>query len=156
MHFCYLLFYIVVCIMGFVQNFAAIGMTMQNGTFGSNFESGSSGFQMMVLIVFCIFYFVAIYFAFQAYREFKGMLYDSGMGGGSGMGMMSRMGGGQPGGQNAAQGYNQASNRDDEGGAGGAPQNNQYAINNENSGSGFAAFRGQGVRLGGAANSAPD
>jgi hypothetical protein len=28
-----------------------------------------------------VFYVVAIYFAFHAYREFKGMMHDNGMGG---------------------------------------------------------------------------
>lgn len=43
---------------------------------------------MMVLIIFCLFYFVAIYIAFLAYREFKGMMYDNGGGNSQGMGLM--------------------------------------------------------------------
>jgi hypothetical protein len=33
-----------------------------------------------VVIAFFFFYIVAIYLTFQAYKEFKGMLYDNGMG----------------------------------------------------------------------------
>ena len=39
---------------------------------------------MMLVICFIIFYPAAIYFSFHAYREFTGMLYDNGMGGGQG------------------------------------------------------------------------
>jgi hypothetical protein len=63
--------------MGIVQNFAAIGLTLQNGTFNSNFSSGANAYSMVVIIMLFVFYFVAIYFAFIAYREFKGMLYDA-------------------------------------------------------------------------------
>ena len=38
-------------------------------------------FGIVLVMIFAVFYVFAIYFAFQAYREFKGMLYDNGMGG---------------------------------------------------------------------------
>ena len=38
-------------------------------------------FSMVLVIVFAVFYVIAIYFAFKAYREFKGMLYDNDQGG---------------------------------------------------------------------------
>ena len=34
-----------------------------------------------------VYYFVAIFICFYAYREFKGMMYDQGMGGGMGSGV---------------------------------------------------------------------
>jgi hypothetical protein len=36
---------------------------------------------MLLLMGFIIFYPIAIFFSFRAYKEFKGMLYDNGMGG---------------------------------------------------------------------------
>ena len=48
---------------------------------------------MIVFILFIVFYVVAVYFCFKAYREFKGMLYDNGMGGaGGGLGNMMMRG----------------------------------------------------------------
>lgn len=41
-------------------------------------------FSVILTIVLIVFYITAIYFAFQAYKEFKGMLYDNGMVGGGG------------------------------------------------------------------------
>lgn len=37
-------------------------------------------FAMVLVILSTIFYVIAIYFAFKAYREFKGMLFDGGQG----------------------------------------------------------------------------
>jgi hypothetical protein len=36
---------------------------------------------MLLLMGFIIFYPIAIVFSFKAYKEFKGMIYDNGMGG---------------------------------------------------------------------------
>ena len=38
MHFCYMLFYIVMCLMGFIQDFAVIGLTWQQGSFVAKFR----------------------------------------------------------------------------------------------------------------------
>ncbi len=68
----------------FVQNFAAIGLLLQQGHLGEAFEYAP--FQMIMLLVFMVFYPIAIYFSFLAYREFKAMLADNGMIGSGGMG----------------------------------------------------------------------
>lgn len=48
------------------------------------------------MMVFAIFYIVAITLCFYAYREFKGMMFDNGMGSAGGLGnlMGSNFGGG--------------------------------------------------------------
>lgn len=53
------------------------------------------------MIVSAIFYVVAVIISFLAYREFKGILYDNGMGQGGGLGGLmagrsSSMAGGPP------------------------------------------------------------
>lgn len=40
-----------------------------------------STFAMILFMTLCVFYIGAITIAFKAYKEFKGMLYDNGMGG---------------------------------------------------------------------------
>ena len=45
-----------------------------------NFIKKPPGFVVTVILVIVVFYIVAIYFAFQAYKEFKGCLYDHGGG----------------------------------------------------------------------------
>jgi hypothetical protein len=83
MHFCHLIIYIIICGNRFISSFAVIGLTIQNKTFSYQFSAGGQRtFAMVMAIIFTIFYIFAIYYAFQAYREFKGMLYDGGMGGG--------------------------------------------------------------------------
>ena len=85
MHFCYLLFYIIMCMFGFVQNFAYIGLLIQDELLVIAFK-GKLGFSITIMMAFCVFYIVAIYFSFHAYREFKGMMRDNGMSGSSMMG----------------------------------------------------------------------
>ena len=50
------------------------------------YDDPFTGYSVTVYVFLTIFYPIAVYFAFQAYREFKGMLFDNGMGGNS-MGM---------------------------------------------------------------------
>lgn len=38
------------------------------------------------MLVFAVFYIIAIVISFYAYREFKGMMFDHGMGGAGGLG----------------------------------------------------------------------
>ena len=47
---------------------------MREATFSGNLS-------LTVMILLCVYYLVASYFCFLAYREFKGMLFDHGMGG---------------------------------------------------------------------------
>ena len=46
---------------------------------------------MTVLIIFAVYYIVAIAISFYAYKEFKAMLYESGQGGGMGGGMVGQL-----------------------------------------------------------------
>lgn len=76
------------CALSFVQNFSFLGLLIQDNLFAYAFH-GTSGLAMSLMIMMCVFYVVAIYFAFHAYREFKGMMHDNGMGGQSMMGIPS-------------------------------------------------------------------
>jgi hypothetical protein len=73
MHFCYLIFYMLMCMYSFIQNFAYIGLLMQDGLLAYAFTT-SKGLSVTIMMIFCVFYVVAVYFAFHAYREFKGMM----------------------------------------------------------------------------------
>lgn len=66
--------------MSLVTYFTAVGLWVQENEVGEAFRTNT--FAALVVVFFTVFYPVAIYFVFQAYREFKGMLFDSGMGGG--------------------------------------------------------------------------
>lgn len=88
-HFCHLIVYMIMCLYNWVTLTAAIGLAVQNGSLASIMgKGGANTFMLVMVFLFILFYPVAVYFAFRAYREFKGMLYDNGMGGGSGMGSM--------------------------------------------------------------------
>jgi|EP00353_Schmidingerella_taraikaensis_P006438 hypothetical protein len=54
--------------------------------------SFSQNLALTVMILLAVYYVVANVFCFYAYREFKGMLFDAGMGGNFGM---SGVGGGR-------------------------------------------------------------
>lgn len=71
-----------------------IGLVIQKFGINSLFAS-TNAFATVVSILFVIYYIVAIVISFWAYREFKGMLYDNGMGGGMGGGLTSIFGGRQ-------------------------------------------------------------
>ena len=63
---------------------------MEEATWGEQFA-------LAIMFILLIFYVVATIVCFFAYREFKGMIFDAGQGGGFGMGGM--MSGGQRGAQ---------------------------------------------------------
>ena len=46
---------------------------------------GKYTFRMLLLITMLFFYPMSLFFAFRAYREFKGLFYDNGMGGNAGL-----------------------------------------------------------------------
>lgn len=98
MNFCLLLFYIIMCGFSLVTNVARIGLWIQTNSLGEIFSE--STFPALVIVFFTVFYPAAMYFAFQAYREFKGMMIDNGMGGS--LPMPFRQGGGGGGGMNMA------------------------------------------------------
>ena len=56
--------------------------------------SFSANLALAVMILLCIYYVVANVLCFFAYREFKGMLFDHGMGGNFGMTAQRAQGGG--------------------------------------------------------------
>ena len=95
MNYCCLIIYIINISIDFFTLFNQIGLLIQTGTATEIMTESSLGsqFALTVMIILCVFYLVATVVCFYAYREFKGMLFDAGQGGGFGMGSM--MGGGQ-------------------------------------------------------------
>ena len=84
----------VLCLNSLISTIAGIGLLIQTGTLGSAFTSGGTkSYAVVLCFILIVFYVCAIFIAFKAYREFKGMMYDNGMGGaGGGIGnlLMSR------------------------------------------------------------------
>ena len=81
MHFCHLIVYMLFCTFNLVGYFSNVGLLLQQGKFGPYFTAGGvQTFLMILVIAFIVFYPIAIYFCFQAYKEFKGMLADHGGG----------------------------------------------------------------------------
>lgn len=95
MNYCCLIIYIINISINFVTIFNMLGLKIQTGTFADTVTSNASNsFAMTIFSALCVFYVVANVVCFLAYREFKGMLFDAGMGGNFGMGRMGGMGGG--------------------------------------------------------------
>ena len=87
MNFCCLIIYIINVTINFFVIFNQLGLAMQNGQLTDSMKeaSFSQNLALTVMILLAIYYIVANIFCFFAYREFKGMLYDHGMGGQFGM-----------------------------------------------------------------------
>ena len=87
MNFCCLIIYIINITINFFVIFNQLGLSVQNGELTDSMKeaSFSQNLALTVLILLCIYYVVANVFCFYAYREFKGMLFDAGMGGNFGM-----------------------------------------------------------------------
>ena len=104
---------------------------------------------MLVLCALLVFQPIAIYYAFQAYKEFKGALMDNGGGGMGGLstGMVGRAanttGTSATNARSAGRGDNE--NYNGNGTAFGGGQANQATVNTS---SNFNAFSGAGTRLG--------
>ena len=78
-HYCQLIIYMLFSMYNWVNFFSTVGFLLQLGGFGPAFTAGGRSTMVMILIMsFLVFYPVAIYFCFKAYREFKGLLYDNG------------------------------------------------------------------------------
>ena len=75
MHYCYLLFYIILQLLQFVKQGCFIGLTIQDNIFRDMFKYNA--YDMTVTFLFTIFCLISIIISFYAYREFKGMFYDS-------------------------------------------------------------------------------
>ena len=99
MNFCCLIIYIINISIDFFTLFNQVGLWIQTGDYTENMKDATWGEQFAIAIMFIllIFYVVATIVCFFAYREFKGMIFDAGQGGGFGMGGM--MSGGQRGAQ---------------------------------------------------------
>ena len=87
MNFCCLIIYIINISINFFVLFNQLGLAMQNGQLTETMTeaSFSQNLALTTMILLCIYYIVANVFCFYAYREFKGMLFDHGMGGNFGM-----------------------------------------------------------------------
>ena len=94
MNFCCLIIYIINITINFFVIFNQLGLAVQNGALTDAMTKAhvTQNLALAVYIMLAIYYIVANIFCFYAYREFKGMLFDAGMGGGFGMG--AAMGGG--------------------------------------------------------------
>lgn len=83
MHYCHLIIYMLMVMYNWVSFVTAFGLMIQRGTLLENYgKGGAFTFGMLLMTAFLIFYPTATYFVFKAYKEFKGMLFDNGMGGG--------------------------------------------------------------------------
>ena len=155
MHYCQLIIYIIILCHKLVLNLVTLGYIIQRQWFGLMFQSTYSAARLLLIMLISVFYSVAIVLSFYAYREFKGMLYDSGVqpqGGLANLMMPMAPGMGQsqasasrdiPMTQQRRQQEQSSSSRYqplDEGQATTVPS---Y------SGRGFVAFSGSGVRVGG-------
>ena len=90
MNYCCLIIYIINISIDFSTLFNQIGLLIQTGEFTDIMTDSKLGsqFSLTVMCLLCIFYIIASFFCFFAYREFKGMFFDAGLGGGFGMGHM--------------------------------------------------------------------
>ena len=101
-NFCCLIIYIVNISINFFTYFSILGLWAQTQTWTLESATTSQAYVQTIIIMLTVYYLVAIFVCFFAYREFKGMLFDAGMG--QGFGMNNMVGGGQQvqGGQPAA------------------------------------------------------
>ena len=90
MNFCCLTFYMVYITINFFTYVNIIGLVIQTGSFDLVYNTGSTSasFWFTTICLLSIYYIVAVILCFYAYREFKGMMFDHGMGGNFGMGGM--------------------------------------------------------------------
>ena len=83
MNFCCLIIYIINITINFFVIFNQLGLAIQIGQLTDTMKeaSFSQNLALIVMVLLAIYYIVASFFCFYAYREFKGMLFDAGMGG---------------------------------------------------------------------------
>ena len=96
-NYCCLAFYMIYITMNWLSNVCSVGLIIQDGGFTDVYKVGvgSIAFQMTLTIMFIVYYTVAWILCFYAYREFKGMVFDTVGTGGIGMMGMPGMGGAQ-------------------------------------------------------------
>ena len=87
MNFCCLIMYIISITINFFVIFNQLGLAIQTGQLTDTMKQAnfSQNLALTVMIMLCVYYVIANVFCFFAYREFKGMLFDHGMGGNFGM-----------------------------------------------------------------------
>ena len=151
MNFCCLIIYIINITINFFVIFNQLGLAMQNGSLTETMEDATfaGNVALTIMILLAVYYIVANVFCFYAYREFKGMLFDHGMGGQFGMASYqqaarqddgdSRSGSAA----DAAQAYAQPS-----GGAAASSQARPAAAASSGGGSNWDKMKG-GVKIGG-------
>ena len=95
MNFCCLIIYIINISLNFFIIFNQLGLAVQNGQLTDSMReaSFSQNLALTTMILLAVYYVVANVFCFYAYREFKGMLFDHGMGMGGNFGMGGGAGG---------------------------------------------------------------
>ena len=109
-HYCQLIIYMMFSMFQWVNLVCLLGLLIQRGEFSSYLSAGGkSTFRMLLVMTMTVFYPTSLFFAFRAYREFKGLFYDNGMMGGGNQGGIAGflgLGGGQqrPGSAVGAQG----------------------------------------------------
>jgi len=145
MNFCTLVIYMFICMSNFVYAFAYVGWIIQFSLWDLLNATRTTGFVVMIFAM--IFYVVAIYYCFQAYREYKALLFEQSAGAAS---MMSY--GLMPSTSASAQHQEEEQRRPP---PQAQPQNPRYEPPPQeerrppNPPQNFSAFSGQGVRLGG-------
>lgn len=92
MNYCQLIIYMIIQGHKFVVNFSTLGLMIQKGILTDLMRDAYYCFYIILMVAFSIFYVVAITLAFYAYREFKGMMFDNGMGGAGGIANLMPMG----------------------------------------------------------------
>ena len=154
MNFCCLIIYIINITINFFIIFNQLGLAVQNGELTDQMKdaSFSQNLSLTVMILLAIYYIVANVFCFYAYREFKGMLFDAGMGGNFGMAGYGQ--GGQrnnsendPNWHDQAPSAGAAAQGQPAGRAGGSSA--QAQASSGGSKGGFKSFQGKGVTIGG-------
>jgi hypothetical protein len=74
--FCMLIIYMIFCGYSFVNSVSAIGLLIQTASYHKS--SNLNVFGIIMVCAMVIFYPIAIFFCFRAYKEFKGIAYDNG------------------------------------------------------------------------------
>ena len=82
----------ILCLNNTINSIAGVGLLIQTGKFVPAFQNGKTAVFCVLMMVFIVFYIGAITISFYAYREFKGMMQDNGMGGNGGLQNLMPMG----------------------------------------------------------------
>ncbi|EWS71243.1 transmembrane protein, putative (macronuclear) [Tetrahymena thermophila SB210] len=76
LNYCNCVFYIFVCIMNGLFIIINLATKIQDGIVITDFQDQYQKIYIILSSISFVFYIVSIYFAFQAYKEFKGIAYD--------------------------------------------------------------------------------